>query len=450
MAYEVAKDLLTEIAAKRVSVKHWRGLGTCMMVRKWDPIRDRFEQECFDFANQYISVKNATPQDTIVNPMAEKQEYAGTWRLLWNEVGPIKAGSAAQGLTQYLLLLSGGMSFSYLEGETCHDTTWVTQLVDQSAPITAPAHSRGWLFRASSSFDAERNTYNGQIQYQYLKSKRMERVREVSSAGITVGVEFKNWWDEPTLPASHSGPGVYRLQTRLNDACLYDGDLLYEVLYDRVGYSDQYDFLTFQTSETHSNASARLDLEESPTGTIIETSSTQNGNGGWATSRSATHGIFRVLHYCWPDPDGPTYVWKLFNATDAQYRQYFAMAMAMGWIDNAGNRVDLDPTRFPGLYNLTIVRQYRYNPRITQLEWNAWGTRFFGPFWNRSRTQQFGIYVKKTSSDSLASEFVNLSAQWGEFVTESFGKWTTGPFDVGNGKILAVRVEAKTPSGGGG
>ncbi|MBU0677127.1 MAG: hypothetical protein KJ626_03345 [Verrucomicrobia bacterium] len=99
--YSNARENLREDKAGLFAFENNRLVRSDELIRNWPSVNDTIYKECHDFADQFVSAANTKAQRWVKDPMARKEVYPGTWRLVLNAYNPNRYGKTT-GLVQIL------------------------------------------------------------------------------------------------------------------------------------------------------------------------------------------------------------------------------------------------------------------------------------------------------------------------------------------------------------
>ena len=193
-------------------------------------------------------------------------------------------------------------------------------------------------------------------------------------------------------------------------------------------------FIERSTEALNTQGTALGGVTSSAAGSVVTIRNRPTPFGKFETVSRTEYGISREWTFTYKDRTGTVTVYAGLNCTDGQVAAKIATLS-----DVTNNSVHKQMNRF-GLYDYAITIRPS-SETISPDDWEGFGNSEVSGIKDK-KGRAFLIKIVRTKSRSKAENFVNTAPGGDWFTTDSFGKYGTGPFYLGRGRWIGVRVQA--------
>lgn len=186
------------------------------MVRQWPRISDGERALCEAFLGTFASADNAAPSKTVEGPMANRERFAGTWRMTRTDMTRLRTDPEQQGVYQTLLWPAsdnGGSGSLCEESSPLHHEDATVYSESDHIPSVAHRNQKGHIFRAQGNIDPETGLWSGKETDDEARTPESYQTESRTAERVSVTTKGEHQWSpQPDVtvakPAGASSKGT--------------------------------------------------------------------------------------------------------------------------------------------------------------------------------------------------------------------------------------------------
>lgn len=203
------RKLLAEDAAVLVECTRISPQGSApvrrRMVRQWPKISDADRALCEAYLGDYASAKNEAAGTTVEDPMADRNVYAGTWRMIRTDLSRLRTDPAQQGVYQTLIWpadSSGNAGGMCEESSPLHHEDATVYSESAHVPTAAHKNTQGTIYRANAQIDPETGLWSGKETRDDARTPALYSTTSRTAERVTVTTKGEHQKNPETAGAS--------------------------------------------------------------------------------------------------------------------------------------------------------------------------------------------------------------------------------------------------------
>lgn len=217
---ERVRKLLAEDAAVLVECVRLSPKGNVpvrrRMVRRWPRISDGERALCEAYLGTFASANNTSPCNTVNGPKADRETYAGAWRMIRTDLSRLQTDPTQQGVYQTLLWPAddnGGSGSLCEESSPLHHEDATVYADSDHIPDVAHRNEQGHIFRAQGNIDSETGRWSGKETDDAARTPDLYQTESRTAERVSITTKGEHQWTpQPAVtvatPAGVSSKGT--------------------------------------------------------------------------------------------------------------------------------------------------------------------------------------------------------------------------------------------------